>query len=71
MGIAKSVVYAVRCPHCSKTTPKTIAWLTVQNKMTCEHCGGLIKLETGNNAIAIQELAEQCAGLDATFAKRE
>ena len=71
MGIARSISYAVGCPHCGKTTPKTIAWLIVHNDMACAHCSGLIDLQSGNAAIAIHEFAEQCVRLDATFTKRK
>ncbi len=70
MSVSRSVSYAVPCPHCSKTTAKTIAYLTVHNRMSCRACGGLIKLESGDVATAIHEFEETCARLDASGTKR-
>ena len=62
--------YAVLCEHCGKRIPKTIAWLTVRNDFPCDECGGLVNLASGDNAIAIQKFAQQCADLDAITGKR-
>ena len=71
MSIARSVNYAVRCEKCSHRTPKTVAWLSGQNKLPCEECGAIIDLRAGDNAVVITELANQCARIDATLAKRQ
>jgi hypothetical protein len=68
MGIASSVIYAVACTECSHRTPKRVAWLVTQDTMPCEHCGEIIDLRERDNAIVIEELAEQCAIIDEKIA---
>lgn len=70
MSIASSVIYAVACTECSHRTPKRVAWLITQDTMPCEQCGEIIDLREGENAIAIEELAEQCAIIDEKIATR-
>ncbi|HEV2551830.1 MAG TPA: hypothetical protein VGU20_31255 [Stellaceae bacterium] len=70
MGIAASVIYAVSCSECSHRTPKRIAWLITQDALPCEQCGEIIDLGEGENAIVIEELAEQCAIIDEKIATR-
>jgi ribosomal protein S27E len=70
MSIASSVIYAVACTECSHRTPKRVAWLSTQDTMACEHCGEIINLTEGENAIVIEELAEQCAAIDDKIATR-
>jgi hypothetical protein len=64
MGIASSVIYAVACTECSHRTPKRVAWLITQHNMHCEQCNEIIDLHAGENAIVIEELAEQCTIID-------
>jgi ribosomal protein S27E len=68
MGIASSVIYAVACTECSRRTPKRVAWLITQDTMHCEQCGETINLRAGENAIVIEELAEQCTIIDEKIA---
>ena len=70
MGTATTVRYAVRC-ECGHRTEQTIAWLTVHNNMSCGGCGAVINLESGENAIVIDKLSQQCADIDALRAKRQ
>ena len=70
MGIASSVIYAVPCAECSHRTPKRVAWLISQDTMRCEHCGEVIGLHANENAIVIEELAEQCNIIDEKIAPR-
>jgi hypothetical protein len=66
MTIASSVIYAV-VTECSRRTPKRVAWLITQDSMPCEHCGEIIDLGEGENAIVIEELAQQCAIIHEKF----
>ena len=70
MGIASSVIYAVACTECSHRTPKKMAWLITQDTMPCEHYGEIIDLHADENAIVIEELAEQCTIIDEKIATR-
>ncbi len=70
MGIASSVIYAVPRGECSHRTPKRMAWLITQDTMPCEQCGEIIDLCAGENAIVIEELAEQCTIIDEKIATR-
>ena len=70
MSIASSVIYAVACTECSQRTPKKLAWLITQDSTPCEHCGEIIDLREGENAIVIEELAEQCNIIDEKIATR-
>ncbi len=71
MNTSRNLTYGITCPHCSHNTPKTIAWLVVHNEMTCANCVAVINLQSGNDAIAIQELAQKCTSLDTTFTKSD
>ena len=51
-------------------TPKKVGWLITQDTMPCEHCGEIIDLREGENAIVIEELAEQCTIIDEKIATR-
>ena len=68
MSIASSVIYAVACTECSHCTPKKVAWLITKGTMPCEQCGEIIDLREGENAIVIEELAEQCTIIDEKIA---
>jgi ribosomal protein S27E len=70
MGIASSVIFAVACTECEHRTPKRVAWLISQDAMPCEHCSEIIDLRVGENAIVIEELAEQCTIIDEKIATR-
>ena len=70
MAIASSVIYTVACTECSHRTPKRVAWLITQDAMPCEQCGEIIDLRSGENAIVIEELAEQCTIIDEKIATR-
>ena len=70
MAIASSVIYAVACTECSHRTPKRVAWLITQDAMPCEQCGEIVDLRSGENAIVIEELAEQCTIIDEKIAAR-
>jgi hypothetical protein len=48
--------------------PKRVASLVTQDTMPCEHCGEIIDLGEGENAIVIEELAEQCTIIDEKIA---
>jgi hypothetical protein len=37
-----------------------VAWLITQHNMHCEQCNEIIDLHAGENAIVIEEPAEQC-----------
>ena len=69
MGFANSVSFAILCEKCGQRTPKVIAWLTVHNQMACAQCSAAIDLSAGDNALAIQKLAHQCADLDTAASK--
>jgi hypothetical protein len=67
---SRLVEFGVLCEKCGKRTAKSIAWLTVHNNIPCSDCGNVIDLTAGDNAVAIQKLAQQCSELDAIAAKR-
>lgn len=56
-------------PDCGQGVEKLMAWLIVTNRMPCPICGGPINLESGNNGLRIQKLAQTCASIDADIGK--
>jgi hypothetical protein len=70
MTIASSVIHAVACDECGQRTPKKVAWLITRDTMPCEHCGEIIDITEGENAIVIEELVEQCTIIDEKIAMR-
>lgn len=69
MGVSNKLTYPVHCPHCDYATPQTIAWLTVHNNMPCNACGRTVNLESGEIAVVIESLAQECTRLDAVLSK--
>ena len=60
----------VVCQHCDQATAMFLSWLVVHDNMRCSHCSGVIDLQTGNNRLRIQELAEKCAAIDSKLDSR-
>ena len=73
MGLSTSerVGLLVRCGNadCGKSVEKPLAWLVVRNSMECPACGGAIDLQSGDNGLRIQKLAQACASIDADLGK--
>ena len=73
MGIntASQVYIIVRCDNrsCGQGIEKQLAWLITVNRMPCPACGNTINLESGDNGLRIQKLAQTCASIDADLSK--
>ena len=69
MSHSRLLQFGVLCEKCGQRIPETIAWLIVHNNIPCKHCGVLIELTAGNNALVIQKIAHHCTELDALAAK--
>jgi hypothetical protein len=56
-------------PDCRQGVQKPLSWLIIHNSMPCPSCGAPINLESGDNGLRIQKLAETCASIDASLSK--
>jgi len=66
---AERTFLAIPCPKCGHAFQESIARLVPKNGVACPKCGGLIDLQSGNNAaFLIQKLADECNTLDRTLA---
>jgi hypothetical protein len=71
LNTTERVSLIIRCdnPDCGQGIEKLLAWLITVNGMSCAHCGGAINLESGDNGLRIQKLAQACASIDASLSK--
>ena len=68
--ISRHTLIAIRCEGCGHTTQEPVRRLIPANDIPCHVCGGMIQLEGGENAVRIQEIAEQLPGLGAALRKK-
>jgi hypothetical protein len=61
----------IKCdsPSCGQASEKSLAWLIIHNTMSCPSCGAAIDLQSGDNGLRIQKLAQACAGIDISIGK--
>jgi hypothetical protein len=73
MGLdtAERVSLIIRCdnPDCGQGIEKLLAWLVTVSCIACPYCGGSINLESGDNGLHIQKLAQACASIDASLSE--
>lgn len=69
MGTSKSVSVSLQCPHCREKSQQVLARLITKNRTRCPNCSGVIDLETGDNGLRIQKLAQACQEIDAAISK--
>jgi hypothetical protein len=56
-------------PNCLQGVDKPLAWLVIRNTMTCPSCGGVIDLQSGDNGLRIQKLAQTSASIYTSLGK--
>ena len=71
INTADNVSLAIQCsnPSCGQSVHKPLGWLITVNRMPCPECGEIINLESGDNGLRIQKLAQACASIDASLSK--